>query len=102
MPTWSNARRTRTPRLDRHDIDRVARAVASGRRGLGSRLDALADAIAGRMTQKLEAAGVPTARSRCASEVAIDRATRDVIISRVSKHLPVVHGAPTDGSPHPR
>jgi hypothetical protein len=93
--------RRRATRLDRYDIDRIARAVASGRRFLGTRLDGLADSIAAQMTAKLAAAGVPMVRATPARHVVFDRDTWDAIIARVSKHLPVVAVAATDASTRP-
>lgn len=92
----------RTFRLDRYAIDRVARAVARGQRGLGSPLDSLADSIASQMTQKLAAAGVRSVGAQRRTRVALDRETRLSIIARVGKHLPVVTDATANGSPHPR
>jgi hypothetical protein len=93
----------RVVRLRRHEIDRIARAVASGRRGLGGRLDAFADAIAARMTAKLAAAGVEIRGRRPRSRrVDLDRDTRSLIVARVTKHLPVVDAATSHGSAHAR
>jgi hypothetical protein len=74
--------------LDRYEIDRIARAVARGRRGNGARLDAVADAVAAGLTAKLAAAGVrsPGSRSRRPWS-ALDRGVRAVIVARVDKHL---------------
>jgi hypothetical protein len=96
-----NAVRPRVVRLDRHEIDRIARAVAAGRRGLGARLDGCADAIAARMTAKLAAAGVGAGRGT-RRHVDVDRATRILLIARVSKHLPIIDEASDDGSSRPR
>jgi len=95
--------RGRAVRLQRQEIDRIARAVAAGRRGLGARLDGLVDAIAARMTAKLAAAGVRTrGRTRQGPRIDLDRETWTVIIARVSKHLPAVVDAATNGSPRSR
>jgi len=94
--------RSRATRLDRHDIDRIARAVARGRRGLGTRLDGLADSIAARMTAKLAAAGVPVVRAARMRHVVLDRETRRSIVARVSKHLPTIAVAATDASARTR
>ena len=96
-----NAVRPRVVRLDRHEIDRIARAVAAGRRGLGARLDGCADAIAARMTAKLAAAGVRSGGGT-RPHVDIDRATRLLLVARVSKHLPVIDEASDDGSSRAR
>ncbi|MGH7894581.1 MAG: hypothetical protein ACREQL_07925 [Candidatus Binatia bacterium] len=93
----------RAVRLRRHEIDRIARAVAGGRRGLGARLDGFVDAIAARMTAKLAAAGVQTrGRTLRGSRVEMDRETRSLIVARVSKHLPTVDDAARDGSARSR
>ncbi len=47
--------------LDRHRVDRLARAVVSGRR-TGTDADRLADAIAALMRSRLAAAGAPGAK----------------------------------------
>jgi hypothetical protein len=94
--------RRRPVRLERHEIDRIARAVAVGRRGLGIRLDGIADAIAGCMTAKLAAAGIRSGRrTTLRPRGNLDRATRALIVARVSKHLPTAHEA-ADGSAHTR
>jgi hypothetical protein len=78
--------------MDRHGVDRIARAVVSGKRGLGRRLDALADRAAAMISSRLEAHGVKGSsarnrpRSRFASR-AIDPALLELVLSRVDKHL---------------
>ena len=95
--------RGRAVRLQRHEIDRIARAVAGGRRGLGAHLDGIADAIAARMTAKLAAAGLPTSgRTARRPRIDLDRETRLLIVARVSKHLPAVDEASGNGSAHAR
>jgi hypothetical protein len=83
-------------RLDRHALDAIARAVVSGRRGLGSRADALADHAAGMMRNRLAAMGAPgraraatlaSRRRPLASEPAVVRR----LLERVAKHLSAVH-----------
>jgi uncharacterized protein with GYD domain len=91
--------RRRAVRLERYDIDRVARAVAAGRHGLGARLDGFVDAIAVRMTAKLAAAGVQIRRRTLRRpRVDLDRETRSLIVARVSKHLPTIDDATSNGS----
>src|SRR2546423_821445 len=43
---------------DRHALDAIARAIVSGERGLGDAEDAIADAVASLMINRLDAAGV--------------------------------------------
>jgi len=78
-------------RFDRHTLDLVARAVVSGRRGHGKRLDRVADAIAGRITNRLAAAEAPgvarAMRSHKDAHVLTDRATFDSLLHRIEKHL---------------
>jgi len=78
--------------LDRHTLDRIARAVISGRRGLGGGADRLADRAAGMTWNQLAAMGAPgsarAARMRVrrralASEPAVLRR----LVERVAKHL---------------
>src|SRR5262249_42691574 len=54
------ARPERGQRLlsDRHELDAMARAIVSGERGLGGAADAIVDAVASLMINRLEAAGV--------------------------------------------
>jgi hypothetical protein len=95
--------RRRAVRLQRHEIDRIARAIATGRRGLGVRIDGFADAIAARMTAKLAAAGVQTrGHTLRRPRVDLDRETRSLIVTRVSKHLPTVGDATGNGSARTR
>ena len=76
--------------LTRHQLDRVARAVVSGRRGLGPRMNRLADFIARGMRPRLAAAGlddrIPPAR-HVPAKAPCDRLTRDLLYSRAGKHL---------------
>jgi hypothetical protein len=89
--------------IDRLALDRIARAVVSGRRGLGRRADRLADAAAGMTRNQLAAMGAAggvraaalAARRRpLAAEPAVLRR----ILARVSKHLAagVARGARPD------
>ena len=55
---------------ERHAIDAIARAVVSGRRGQGRRADALADAVAACMHNRLEAVGAPGQYLRLQSPLA--------------------------------
>lgn len=77
--------------LDRHTIDLIARAVVSGRRGHGKRVDRTADFIAGLMSNKLEAAGAKGAirsrRSRPPDTSLQDRQILDLLLRRTEKHL---------------
>lgn len=72
-------------------IDRIARAVVSGRRGYGEKVDRLADLVAGLMKNRLEAIGVGGAkRTRCGGRT--DATLRDtqvlkVLLHRAEKHL---------------
>ncbi|MBI3246066.1 MAG: hypothetical protein HYZ50_06125 [Deltaproteobacteria bacterium] len=55
MDTWN-----------RHMLDHVARAVVSGQRGHGDRIDRLADLVAELIRNRLEAVGAPVAKhARC-------------------------------------
>ena len=75
---------------DRFRIDRVARAVVSGKRDQGRRDNALADAAASFMRGKLEAAGargsLRAAQLPVGSWIDVDERVRRVI-DRASKHL---------------
>jgi hypothetical protein len=77
--------------LTRHMIDRIARAVVSGRRGYGEREDGLADVVAGLMQNRLEAVGARGAkRARCGGRIevaACDRPILNVLLVRTEKHL---------------
>jgi hypothetical protein len=83
---------------DRHALEAIARAVVSGERGLGEAADALADAVASLMINRLEAAGVggharvahlrwnePGRRLRV--EQLYGREFLEVLIRRTDKHL---------------
>lgn len=81
-----------TRKIDRHLLDRIARAVVSGRRGLGHEADRLADAAAALTRNQLAAMGAPGGaraaritrrRSPLASEPAVLRR----LLERVAKHL---------------
>jgi hypothetical protein len=78
--------------LDRRMIDRIARAVVSGERGLGARADRLADRVAGMTRNQLAAMDAPGSvraekltvrRSPLATESAVLRR----LFKRVAKHL---------------
>ena len=79
---------------DRHDLDLVARAVASGRRGHGRRIDRLTGFVAGLLTNRLAALGVRDA-ARSSSRASLqpvpaelrDRRTLESLFRRVEKHL---------------
>lgn len=81
--------------LDRHALDRLARAVVSGRRGNGPAFDRLADRVAGLMRSRLGAAGAPGVRRAVRRTVSLDAAARAVggrdtlaaLIRRIDKHL---------------
>jgi hypothetical protein len=83
---------------DRHALDTVARAVVSGERGFGAAQDALADAVASLMINRLavaNAAGharvahlqwdVPDRRLQV--EEVYGRALLDVLLRRIDKYL---------------
>jgi hypothetical protein len=83
---------------DRHAIDAIARAVVSGERGLGDAADAIADAIASLMINRLEATGVPgyhrvahlrwnAPRRRPRVERQYGRELLHLLIQRTDKHL---------------
>ena len=81
--------------LDRHALDRIARAVVSGRRGLGVRADRLADAAAALTRNRLAALGAPGGVRaatlpvrRCALASEPDELRR--VIERIGKHLATV------------
>lgn len=78
--------------LSRSDIDRVARAVVSGERGLGAGLDALADRGARVLRSRLAAVGA-AGRRRGGHRPAEHPAANDVIrriLERVDQHLAIV------------
>jgi hypothetical protein len=75
-------------RLTRREVDLVARAVVSGRRGHGKRIDRLADLIASMMRNRLEAADASGAeRTTRRARGLLDRDVCDVLLARVAKHL---------------
>jgi hypothetical protein len=80
--------------LDRHALDRIARAVVSGRRGLGREADRLADAAAAMMRNALDAASAP-GRLRAAKlaprrrPLATEPKPLRRILERAAKHLAV-------------
>jgi hypothetical protein len=78
-------------KFDRHTLDLIARAVVSGRRGHGKRLDRVADAIAGLLKNRLaasEAPGVARARSSHKSDKSrLDREILNSLLRRIEKHL---------------
>jgi hypothetical protein len=76
----------------RQELDLIARAVASGRRGFGKRLDRLANETAALMTNRLEALGVrgatrKTPREGPRSRALLDPRSFEVLLRRVEKHL---------------
>lgn len=78
--------------VDRYTLDRIARAVVSGRRGLGTRANRLADQAAGMTRNQLAAMGAPG--SARAARIAVRRrplATEPAVLrrllERVAKHL---------------
>ncbi|TMB00215.1 MAG: hypothetical protein E6J70_10995 [Deltaproteobacteria bacterium] len=73
--------------LTRREVDLVARAVVSGRRGHGRRMDRLADLVASTMRNRLEAAGASGAGRIGHVRGILDRDVRDVLVGRVAKHL---------------
>lgn len=76
--------------LDRHRIDAIARAVVSGRRGLGREEDRLADAAAGLMRNRLAAAGapgLPRARGRGRRSLSDQPELVRRLLDRTAKHL---------------
>jgi hypothetical protein len=83
---------------DRHTLDTIARAVVSGERDLGDMADAIADAVASLMINRLAANGVsgyhrvahlqwnvPHRRPRV--EQQYGRELLNVLIQRTDKHL---------------
>src|SRR2546426_430344 len=78
--------RRRTP--TRHAVDAIARAVARGRRGGRRHIDALADAVAARMWNRLEAVGAPGgSRHRPTTKVDVDPALLRLVLERTTRHL---------------
>jgi hypothetical protein len=80
----------RERKLDRAAIDRIARAVVTGRRGLGRAEDAWADRIAGLMQNRLAAGGCggespPVDRWRVYATC--DAAMVECLLARAAKHL---------------
>ncbi len=77
--------------FNRHTTDLIARAVVSGRRGYGKRLDRIADAITGLMTNRLEAAQAPGAlHGRPPPQTKAELPNREILDSlfrRIEKHL---------------
>jgi hypothetical protein len=97
------------PGLDRETIDLVARAVVSGRRGFGTRIDRLADVVAGLMRNRLAAVGVggamPPQRPgrRRAATASVESRLLVLLIERAGKHLAAAAArGRSDASPHPR
>jgi hypothetical protein len=83
---------------DRHALDAIARAIVSGERGLGDAADAIADAVASLMINRLAAARVPGHRRvahlpwnvpdrRQRVEQQYGRDLLDVLFQRTAKHL---------------
>jgi hypothetical protein len=83
---------------DRHALDAITRAVVSGERGLGASEDAIADAVASLMINRLDAAKVPghervahlcwddpDRRPRIEREYG--RELLNILIKRTEKHL---------------
>ena len=90
---------------ERHTLDRIARAVVTGERGLGRAADRVADVVATRMASRLEAVGVPGAtRARGSSRpTRLSRELLAVLVGRAEKHLASAGLARTSrGGPHPR
>jgi len=94
--------------LDRHALDRIARAVVTGRRGLGRRADRLADATAALMRNRLEAASAPglerarrlAARAR---PLATESPTIRRLLERAAEHLAsLTPDRVPSGRAHPR
>ena len=77
--------------LDRHRLDRIARAVVTGERGLGRDHDEIADRAASMISNRLEAhsvAGAKATRSRISfTSRSSDPAVLELVLSRVDKHL---------------
>lgn len=97
----------RTEELSRHTIDRIARALVSGRRGYGERVDRIADLVAGLMRNRLEAVGARGAkcvrRSRWTDAAPQDRQALGLLLDRVEKHLAwlvLAEGGSGSAQPH--
>jgi hypothetical protein len=78
--------------VDRHTLDRIARAVVSGERGLGARADALADRTAALVRNQLAALDAPgSARARrlpaSRTPLAFEPTVVRQLLERVAKHL---------------
>jgi hypothetical protein len=80
--------------LDRHSLDAVARAVVSGRRGHGQRIDRLADFVAGLMPSRLAALGAGRAKPKRSNRepppvpaALRNPRTLETLLRRVQKHL---------------
>ncbi len=75
---------------DRHTIDQIARAVVSGRRGLGVERDRMADLVASLSRNRLEAVFAPgvrrARRRRPGSLASLDPMVR-CVLDRTAKHL---------------
>ena len=94
--------------LDRHSIDRIARAAVSGERGFGTELDQWADRVAGLMSNRLAAAGAAELHAvgridRWETYSTHDRQLLDRLLERAAKHL-VARAASSNrhGRPSPR
>jgi hypothetical protein len=83
---------------DRYALDAIARAVVSGERGLGGLKDAVADAVASLMINRLDAGRAPghervahlrwdDLERRPRVERVYGRELLDVLIKRTDKHL---------------
>jgi len=84
----TTVRRTRRWTPTRHAVDAIARAVVTGRRGGRPHIDALADAVAARMWNRLEAVGAPGgSRHRPTTKVEVDPALLRLVLERTTKHL---------------
>jgi hypothetical protein len=80
----------RQRKLDRAAVDRIARAVVTGRRGLGKAEDVWADRIAGLMRNRLAAAGCggdPAPVDRWRVYLTCDGVIVDRLLARAAKHL---------------
>jgi len=78
--------------IDRHQLDRIARAVVSGERRLGPNANRLADHAAAMTRNKLAAMGAPGATRAATLPVhprplAGEPALVRVLLERVAKHL---------------
>jgi hypothetical protein len=94
--------------LGRHDLDRIARAVVSGERGLSAQHDRLADAVARRVRSKLEAVGAAgAARARAIGTTPGELRREEVtalpaLLARVDKHVAWVAMKAIHGGAQPR